>query len=149
MTFEIVTSPAQLGASLAGGLLIGAAASLYLLGARSIAGISGVFGRVLTLSPTPAQLWFLSGLLAAPWLAWLVGHTVAVPDLTQARWIKVVVSGLIVGYGTQLGSGCTSGHGVCGLANLSLRSLVAVLVFMAVAALVVGLGLGGLTGARP
>lgn len=145
MAIDIATSPAQLAAALAGGLLIGTATSLYLLGAQRIAGISGIFAGALRRRPAPAHLSFLAGLLLAPWLASLIGDPVALPDTDAARWPKVVVAGLLVGFGTQLGSGCTSGHGVCGLANGSLRSLAAVVTFMAVAGFVVALGFGGLT----
>jgi uncharacterized membrane protein YedE/YeeE len=71
----------------------------------------------------------LLGLAAAPWLYRLAGETV--PEVQSQPWIWVVVAGLLVGFGTRLGSGCTSGHGVCGLSRLSPRSLVATLMFMA------------------
>jgi len=126
-----------------GGLLIGAAAAVYLLGAGRIAGISGIFGNVLSAQRGGVQLAFLAGLLAAPWLLQLVRPTTAAVAL-DPNWIKVVVAGALVGVGTYVGSGCTSGHGVCGLANFSLRGFVATLTFMLVAAILVALNLGGL-----
>jgi uncharacterized membrane protein YedE/YeeE len=122
----------------AGGLLIGTAAALLLLLRGRIAGISGIVGGLL--QPTPGdivwRLLFVVGMMTAPLLSWLyVGRlpvvTAAVSD--QA----LVLAGLLVGFGTRLGSGCTSGHGVCGLARRSLRSLVALLTFMATAAVTV------------
>lgn len=118
------------GAALAGGALIGLAAALLVLLNGRIAGISGVLGGL------PAALrgdraWrvaFVAGLLAAPW-----GHALVAPwpvPTIEAGPLALVVAGLLVGYGTRLGSGCTSGHGVCGLSRRSPRSLVATLVFM-------------------
>ena len=116
--------------SLAGGLLIGlAAAALVLLNGR-IAGISGILGGLLR----PAQgdiAWraaFLAGLVGAP-LAY--GLFAALPEVhIKAGDTALVAAGLLVGLGTRYGSGCTSGHGVCGLSRLSPRSLVATLSFM-------------------
>ena len=123
-------------AALAGGVLIGAASALYLLISGRIAGITGILAGPLQalalrrpLAPLRPQLLFVVGLLAAP-LVWrlfapLPGATLAAgPGL-------LVAAGLLVGVGTRLANGCTSGHGVCGLARLSLRSLANVLVFMA------------------
>ena len=128
--------------SLAGGVLIGLSASLLLLGTGRIAGISGIFGNVLTGRPTRVSLWFFLGLIAAPWLVRLVRPLELGQNLSGASLLALGGAGLLVGVGTQLGSGCTSGHGVCGLANLSPRSLVAVLTFIGIAMLVVGLGFG-------
>lgn len=130
--------------ALLGGALIGAAASLLLLGSGRIAGISGMFGNLLTGRATPVALLFLAGLVAAPWLAGALGVWSRPDFLAAPFWPKLLCAGLLVGVGTQLGSGCTSGHGVCGLANRSPRSLTATAVFMGVAALVVALGFGGL-----
>ncbi|HZP10892.1 MAG TPA: YeeE/YedE family protein [Nevskiaceae bacterium] len=130
--------------ALAGGLLIGIAVDVYLLGTGRIAGISGVFGTVITGRGDGVHLAFLAGLIASPWLALLLGvhlHTFSGPAV---NWLKLVAAGLLVGVGTQVGSGCTSGHGVCGLANLSPRSLVATITFMGIAGIVVALGFGGL-----
>ncbi|HVY64620.1 MAG TPA: YeeE/YedE family protein [Gammaproteobacteria bacterium] len=115
--------------ALLGGALIGAAAGLLLLVNGRIAGISGILGRV-TSADLGDQGWriaFLAGLLA-PALVFGTGTAQLHPG-----WTWAVVSGLLVGFGTRLGRGCTSGHGVCGLANLSGRSLLATLVFMATA----------------
>lgn len=128
--------------SLAGGVLIGLSASLLLLGTGRIAGISGIFGDVLTGRPGGVGLWFFIGLLASPWLLRLARPLELGQNLSGVSLLALGGAGLLVGIGTQLGSGCTSGHGVCGLANLSPRSLVAVLTFIGVAMLVVGLGFG-------
>ncbi|MGV7030802.1 YeeE/YedE family protein [Methylobacterium symbioticum] len=119
-------------APFAGGALIGAAAALLLLANGRIAGISGIAGGLLGPAGRDAA-WraaFLVGLLLGPVLFRLAaGHW---PDLhVEASWPMLVVAGLLVGYGTRLGSGCTSGHGVCGLARLSPRSFAAVATFMA------------------
>lgn len=114
-----------------GGLLIGVAASLLLLGSGQIAGISGVLGSVVEGRPGCWRWAFLGGLLAAVLLVRLAGG--AVPGRLALGWPLIIVSGLLVGFGTRLGSGCTSGHGLCGLGNLSTRSLVATLIFMLVA----------------
>jgi len=122
-------------AALAGGVLIGAASAIYVLLSGRIAGITGILaGPLLALAqrrPLAAQrpqLLFLVGLLAAP-LVW--GLFAPMPEATLSAGTGVlVVAGLLVGVGTRLANCCTSGHGVCGLARLSLRSLVNVLVFM-------------------
>jgi hypothetical protein len=116
--------------ALAGGAMIGAAGALLLLTHGRIAGISGISGSLLQAS-TPDRAWrlaFLGGLVAAG----LVGGLVAPSAIgASVRPLGVVVAaGLLVGFGTRLGSGCTSGHGVCGLSRLSARSLVAVATFM-------------------
>lgn len=125
--------------ALLGGLLIGLSASVAWSGAGQIAGISGIVGGVLR-DPAPRGFgfWFLAGLLLtslAVGVAFGPGLTTSSVAARPFAW--VIVSGLLVGFGTRLGSGCTSGHGVCGLSRLSLRSLVATLVFMLTAALVV------------
>ncbi|MBM1142590.1 YeeE/YedE family protein [Alcanivorax sp. MM125-6] len=116
--------------ALAGGLLIGVAASALWLLAGRIAGISGILGGVL--APVSGDLgWrlaFLAGLLVSPWLYTLAAGPA--PLEVKASTPVLIIAGLLVGYGTRLGSGCTSGHGVCGLSRLSPRSLVATLVFM-------------------
>lgn len=130
-------------ASLAGGLLIGAAVDLYLMGTGRIAGISGIFGTVISGRSDAIPLLFLIGLLAAPWIAPLIG--LQMPDVahTTGNWPKLIGAGLLVGVGTHIGNGCTSGHGVCGLANFSLRGLVATVTFMLIAGVVVATGFGG------
>jgi uncharacterized protein len=115
--------------ALAGGILIGVA-SVWLLAANGrIAGISGILHGLFAQPPGERlwRLWFIAGLIAAGFL-WRAFFPLAAPDLNLA-WMAV--AGLLVGFGTRLGGGCTSGHGVCGLGRLSLRSLVAVIVFMA------------------
>ncbi|WP_293763558.1 YeeE/YedE family protein [uncultured Aquitalea sp.] len=117
-------------ASLAGGVLIGlAAAWLVLLNGR-IAGISGIVGGLLDRqSGWPWRLAFTGGLLLAP-LAWLFAVGPWPVVRIEASPLLLIVAGLLVGAGTRLASGCTSGHGVCGLSRLSPRSLVATLSFM-------------------
>lgn len=120
--------------ALLGGALIGLAAALLLLADGRIAGVSGIAGRVVARpdQDTPWRAAFLIGLLAGPPVfAALSGHWPPVRIL--ASWPVLAVAGLLVGFGTRLGSGCTSGHGVCGLARLSPRSMASVAVFMAVA----------------
>jgi len=115
--------------ALAGGALIGIASVWLLAATGRIAGVSGILHSLL--SPPDAQwrAWFLSGLLLAG-LAWhAAGMPVTIREGFPAGW--AAAAGLLVGFGTRMGGGCTSGHGVCGLGRLSLRSLVAVLVFMA------------------
>ncbi len=124
---------------LAGGVLIGlASGGLYLL-AGEIAGITGITRSALM---GPARGWqaaFIAGLLAAGLLAgWTMGPAL-VAGIEQASLPIMLLAGLLVGLGTDIGNGCTSGHGVCGLSRLSARSLVAVAVFMAAAAATVWL----------
>ena len=119
------------GSALAGGLLIGLAAAMFALLNGRIAGISGILGGLLRPGSGDFgwQAAYVIGLLAAPALYALA---VALPRLTiDASWTALVLAGLFVGIGTRYGSGCTSGHGVCGLSRLSLRSLVATASFMA------------------
>jgi uncharacterized membrane protein YedE/YeeE len=117
-------------ASLAGGLLIGLAAALFVLFNGRIAGISGILGGLLAL-PKNDSAWrvaFLLGLVAAPLLFVLFQPLPTVQ--VDAGTGTLVAAGLLVGLGTRYGSGCTSGHGVCGLSRLSPRSLVATAAFM-------------------
>tara|TARA_R110002124_G_scaffold1461_1_gene8599 strand:- start:92 stop:505 length:414 start_codon:yes stop_codon:yes gene_type:complete len=115
-----------------GGLMIGASAALLLLGNGRIAGISGLLGNALNLTRSPAQTeryMFLIGLLAAPLLYWPFAP---LPALSMTTSIPLIlVAGLLVGFGVRMGSGCTSGHGVCGTARLSRRSIAAMITFMA------------------
>lgn len=131
--------------ALIGGVLIGLAGALmwWLLG--RVAGVSNILGQ--TFSSAEGELnWrlaFLAGLVLAG-----VGAKLFAPGAVQfslpAGYGQLIVAGLLVGFGTQLGSGCTSGHGVCGMSRLSPRSVVATLAFMAAGALaVLGLRLGG------
>jgi hypothetical protein len=124
--------------ALAGGLLIGAAAALMLWLKGRIAGISGIVGGLLQPShgDTSWRALFLVGLIGAPLLLALArGHVPTVSSPAPDR--ALIMAGLLVGFGTRLGSGCTSGHGVCGLGRRSLRSLVATLTFIASGALTV------------
>ena len=119
--------------ALLGGALIGGAAVLLMLGLGRIAGISGIVGGLL---PPTAPDWrwracFVAGLLAGPAVAGLVLGRDPV-GMPAAGLPVLVAAGLLVGFGTGLGSGCTSGHGVCGLARLSPRSVAATGVFMLV-----------------
>ncbi|RZS56940.1 YeeE/YedE family protein [Sphaerotilus mobilis] len=122
-------------ASLIGGLLIGLASALFLIGNGRIAGIAGIVAsplRALTsgrsLRPESTRLVFILGLLLAPWLWQMVAPLPAASvDVGMAG---LAVAGLLVGVGVRMGNGCTSGHGVCGLSRLSLRSLANVLAFM-------------------
>lgn len=119
------------GLSLIGGMLIGIASALFILGNGRIAGISGILGGLLR----PARgdvgwrLAFVLGIVAAP-AVYLLFAALPRPQV-DAGFAELVVAGLLVGVGTRYGSGCTSGHGVCGLSRLSPRSLVATLAFMA------------------
>ena len=116
--------------SLAGGLLLGLAAALFILFSGRVLGISGIVGGLLRPRKGDAgwRLAFVLGMLVAPSLyALFVGP---LQPRIDAGWGMVVVAGLLVGVGTRYGSGCTSGHGVCGLSRLSPRSLVATLAFM-------------------
>lgn len=116
--------------ALAGGVLIGAAAALLVLLAGRIAGISGVLGGLLR--PRRGDLgWriaFVAGLIGAP-LAYALVATLPVPRIEASNAV-LAAAGLLVGVGTRYASGCTSGHGVCGLSRFSMRSLVATLAFM-------------------
>ena len=122
--------------ALAGGALIGLSAALLMLLTGRIAGISGILGGCLVASDRPWRLAFIAGLIAAPVLTALFGSPLANP-LMPKNYAIIVVAGLLIGFGTRLGGGCTSGHGVCGIARLSPRSITATVVFMAVAMLVV------------
>lgn len=124
--------------SLGGGVLIGlASGGLYFL-AGEIAGITGIVRRTFTGPERGWRVAFLGGMIVAA-LIWLVVGDVAVAThgLDDLSLLTLVSAGLLVGIGTDLGNGCTSGHGVCGLSRFSPRSLVSVLVFMAVAVLTV------------
>lgn len=119
--------------SLSGGLLIGIAASVLILFCGRIAGISGILAGVLPEKGKIIEKWrlaFLAGLILAPLLYTAFFHH---PDVTLSTSTPgLLLAGFLVGVGTRLGSGCTSGHGVCGLSRFSVRSLVATLVFMVV-----------------
>jgi len=120
--------------ALIGGALIGLAATALYAATGRIAGVSGIAGGLLRAGSGDAgwRLLFLAGLVIG---AGATGLAAGMPTLRiDASWPVLVIAGLLVGYGTQLGGGCTSGHGVCGIARFSLRSIAATLVFMAAAA---------------
>jgi uncharacterized protein len=125
--------------ALVGGALIGLAASLLLLASGRIAGISGMIGGLLvrTRGDVLWRVLFLSGLV----IAGLVALAVAPESITRSPrgWIALALAGTLVGIGTRLGNGCTSGHGVCGLSRLSTRSLIATLTFISTGAATVTL----------
>ena len=126
-------SLADIGQSLGGGLLIGAAASLMLLGLGRIAGVSGLTARAVGLSPSgPPRSYAVLFVIGLPLGAMLFGllANAPAPSIPSSPGL-LAVAGLLVRFGTRLGSGCTSGHGVCGTSRLSLRSLVATGTFMA------------------
>jgi uncharacterized membrane protein YedE/YeeE len=123
-----------------GGALIGLSAVLLMLFDGRIAGISGILGGLLN-PQTKDRAWraaFVVGLIAAPVAAALAGYAVPVPQMPKS-FITIAVAGLLVGFGTRLGSGCTSGHGICGIARRSPRSITATAIFMVTAIIVVAL----------
>lgn len=115
-----------------GGILIGAAAVLLMASLGRIAGISGIAGSLIrrNVADRGWRLAFVLGLLIAPLLLWLL-HGDSGIGAPQVSLPWMALAGLLVGFGTGIGSGCTSGHGVCGIARLSPRSLLATAVFMA------------------
>lgn len=117
--------------SLVGGMILGVAAALYVLLHGRILGISGIVSGLVHPKPDDWswRLAFALGLLSSAFLAALFFGMLPVIDV-NANWFTVIVAGLLVGFGVQYGSGCTSGHGICGLSRLSPRSLVATLTFM-------------------
>ncbi|MGV2130752.1 YeeE/YedE family protein [Agrobacterium vitis] len=115
--------------SLAGGMLIGASAVMLLLLNGRIAGISGIVGRLVQGVGLTTNLAFVLGLLIGPLVYLLVVGGWPTVEIT-AGWPLIIVAGLLVGFGSRMGSGCTSGHGVLGLARLSPRSMVAVATFL-------------------
>ncbi len=117
-------------ASLAGGALVGLAAGLFAIANGRIAGISGLLGSLLQRNASGRREsgLFLIGLVSAPLIWALWGE---LPRLEiESNWRSVLLAGLLVGFGSRYGSGCTSGHGVCGLSRLTLRSAVATVTFM-------------------
>ena len=114
-----------------GGALIGLSAVLLMLLAGRIAGVSGIFGGLL--DPETNDLgWrvaFIAGLILAPLIAGWAGYPMPVPKLPSSSTV-IIAAGLLVGFGARLGGGCTSGHGICGIARLSSRSIAATVIFM-------------------
>ena len=122
-----------------GGALIGLAAVVLMLLTGRLAGISGILGGLFSGSSDRAwRVAFIMGLMLAPIAGTLAGYPLSAPEI-PASWVIVIAAGLLVGFGTRLASGCTSGHGVCGIARLSTRSIVATAVFMGTAIIVVAL----------
>jgi len=119
--------------SLSGGILLGLASAIFVLINGRILGISGILGGLLIPKPgdTSWRIAFILGLLAAPTVfhAVLPAQFIVLPRIDASEWL-VIAAGLLVGIGTRYASGCTSGHGVCGLSRLSPRSLVATVSFM-------------------
>jgi len=119
--------------SLLGGVLLGIAAAVLFLNSGHILGITGILEGILApkQADSPWRFAFLLGLLASPLAAkfFLPADLMHMPRV-DANWAMVIVAGVLVGYGTRWGAGCTSGHGICGLSRLSVRSLVATLSFM-------------------
>jgi uncharacterized membrane protein YedE/YeeE len=115
--------------SFLGGLLLGAAVVGYLYVHGRIAGISGLVAQILnsqTIFKAPA-IWFMSGLIIIPFI---YGRFVQLEIELNASPLMMIITGLLVGFGTRLGSGCTSGHGICGISRLSKRSILATMSFM-------------------
>ncbi len=124
-----------------GGLLIGLAAAIMLLGLGRIAGVSGLAARATGIADTGApRNVAIAFVLGLPLGAFLISQTLGAVHVSFPTSIwPLVIGGLLVGYGTRLGSGCTSGHGVCGLSRLSPRSMLATGMFMASGFVTVGL----------
>jgi uncharacterized membrane protein YedE/YeeE len=121
-----------------GGALIGLSAVLLMLLTGRIAGISGIFSGLLNLRGEDKgwRIAFVAGLILAPVIAGAIGYGMTPPKL-PASWAVIVAAGLLVGFGTRLGGGCTSGHGICGIGRLSLRSVAATIIFMVTAVITV------------
>ena len=132
---------------LLGGLLIGLAAAIMLLGVGRIAGVSGMLARATTLerdgAPWPVAALFVAGLIAGGALFAMLAGPIETRFPPSYGWL--IAGGLLVGFGTRLGSGCTSGHGVCGMSRLSPRSLTAVATFIVAGVVTVAIvnALGG------
>ena len=125
--------------SLVGGLMLGVATAILLLGVGRIAGMSGIFSSLL--KPKRVEMWqvlFIAGLIVSPLLYRLV-KPLPVLDISTSIPL-LIAAGLLVGFGTRLGSGCTSGHGICGNARLSPRSMAATVTFMLFGILTVYIG---------
>lgn len=119
--------------SLAGGLLIGLASTILLLMNGRIAGISGITKSIFQKNKSGDSLWrilfFVGLILGGVLFVTLSGYELSAKSLNLS-WNKIIIGAVLVGVGTSLGNGCTSGHGICGLSRKSLRSFVATLVFM-------------------
>jgi uncharacterized membrane protein YedE/YeeE len=117
-----------------GGGLIGLSAVLLMLLTGRIAGISGIFGGLLDPGSNDKgwRVAFIAGLILAPVISSWTGYAMPTPKM-PASWTVIIAAGLLVGFGTRLGGGCTSGHGICGVARWSDRSIAATIIFMVVA----------------
>jgi uncharacterized membrane protein YedE/YeeE len=123
-----------------GGALIGLASLLLMLLAGRVAGVSGITAGIFGDGALDRgwRLAFIAGLILAPIAAMLAGHAVPLPTM-PASWFVIITAGFLVGFGARLGGGCTSGHGICGIARFSKRSIVATVVFVGAAMIVVAL----------
>jgi uncharacterized membrane protein YedE/YeeE len=123
-----------------GGGLIGLSAVLLMLLTGRIAGISGIFGGLLDFRSEDKdwRIAFIAGLILAPLMAGWIGYAMPTP-IMPANWTVITAAGLLVGFGTRLGGGCTSGHGICGVARLSVRSIAATAIFMLAAIVTVAI----------
>jgi uncharacterized protein len=117
-------------AALAGGALIGLAAALMMILGGRIAGVSGILGGAFEARAGDRgwRIAFIGGIVVAPLVALAAGF--GLPDVTLPVWPVAIAGGLLIGFGTRMGNGCTSGHGVCGIARLSPRSIAATGIFM-------------------
>ena len=128
---------------LVGGLMIGCAGAIYLLGNGRIMGASGILGGVVDGSDRRLERWaFLAGLIGIPGLFVLFSQPLATNVTSDATLL--ITAGLLVGLGTRLANGCTSGHGVCGISRLSSRGIVATLFYLGAGALVMAVARHGL-----
>ena len=123
-----------------GGALIGLATLTLMLLAGRVAGVAGITAGILGIGGTDRawRIAFIAGLILAPVAAMLAGYAVPMPQM-PASWAVTVAGGLLVGFGARLGSGCTSGHGICGFSRLSKRSVVATMMFVGTAMVTVAL----------
>ena len=119
------------GPAFLGGMLLGIAAALYVILHGRILGISGIISGLLhpKFTDTAWRVSLVLGLISAPFMAALFFGIFPVVEI-ESDWVAIILAGLLVGFGVQYGSGCTSGHGICGLSRLSPRSLVATISFM-------------------
>ena len=130
-----------------GGALIGLSSVLLMLLTGRIAGISGIFAGLLNVRGDDRawRIAFIAGLVLVPVIAGWIGYGMPPPKLPSS-WAVIVTAGLLVGFGTRLGGGCTSGHGICGIGRVSVRSIAATIVFMVTAVITVAIthhALGG------
>jgi uncharacterized membrane protein YedE/YeeE len=128
----------DLSSALLGGALIGLASTLLMMLTGRIAGISGILGGCLAFGGGDIvwRVAFILGLILAPFASNFLGYPLATPRM-PASWTTIVIAGVLVGFGARLGGGCTSGHGVCGIARLSARSIAATAIFVGTAIIVV------------